>query len=542
MSRMNLVLRTDVIIYSRCQCVLVKGWKSSAAWGFPKGKINQQESERDCAVREVLEETGFDCGSLLSSDSADFMELTMREQKIRLYIVPGVDEETHFETLTRKEISRIAWFRLSDLPTWKKNKAPPQGMGGKFYLISPFVGKLKQWIQQNRSTVSHISNSITTELPIAAKSSHSSDELKNLLGLGNGGEMARGPQMIEEQGDARSRQLLDLLRGDVMSDEKENTIASSSSPQPQILDERDRGTAQLLTALNVGAGKEAQVMKKDDDGSNSAMLLSMLKGGDTSAPIPRQDERVFAPLSAPQAHNTSHAQSLLNLISPSHSNTSFISSDPLDKERERARQRDALLSNLMASSKISSPSIQKPMHDARIAQDFHFPPAGSNFGQHISSPAMPTSQESNLLSLLQPPNASKEAPAPAQSPFSSFVQQQTQATAAAPSQSAHIPQDTNNDSTKLLNLLNSRLSQNGNTNSSIFQPPDMISPPMPLFQAGYGPPFPQMAPSSYLPYPGGYPSGLSQHAAPAPFHPIPPPHAPLFYGSTPGHPSHQPTN
>lgn len=29
----------------------------------------------------------------------------MREQKIRLYIVPGIDEETHFETLTRKEIS-----------------------------------------------------------------------------------------------------------------------------------------------------------------------------------------------------------------------------------------------------------------------------------------------------------------------------------------------------------------------------------------------------------------------------------------------------
>lgn len=33
--------------------VLVKGWKSSSAWGFPKGKINQNEDDRDCAVREV---------------------------------------------------------------------------------------------------------------------------------------------------------------------------------------------------------------------------------------------------------------------------------------------------------------------------------------------------------------------------------------------------------------------------------------------------------------------------------------------------------
>lgn len=29
------------------KCLLVKGWKSSAAWGFPKGKINQNEPERD---------------------------------------------------------------------------------------------------------------------------------------------------------------------------------------------------------------------------------------------------------------------------------------------------------------------------------------------------------------------------------------------------------------------------------------------------------------------------------------------------------------
>jgi mRNA-decapping enzyme subunit 2 len=35
------------------QAVLVKGWKGSAGWGFPKGKINQTESLRQCAIREV---------------------------------------------------------------------------------------------------------------------------------------------------------------------------------------------------------------------------------------------------------------------------------------------------------------------------------------------------------------------------------------------------------------------------------------------------------------------------------------------------------
>ncbi|GAK62859.1 DCP2-domain-containing protein [Moesziomyces antarcticus] len=134
------------------KCLLVKGWKSSAAWGFPKGKINQNEPERDCAIREVLEETGYDCSALLPEDSQDYLDLTMREQRIRLYIVPGVKENTKFETLTRKEISKIAWFRLSDLPTWKKSKDPPAGMGGKFYLISPFIGRLKQWIHNNKAS------------------------------------------------------------------------------------------------------------------------------------------------------------------------------------------------------------------------------------------------------------------------------------------------------------------------------------------------------------------------------------------------------
>jgi len=176
------------------KCILVKGWKSNSTWGFPKGKINQQETERDCAVREVLEETGFDCGPLLPNESRDYMELTMREQKIRLYIVPGLEEDTYFETQTRKEISKISWFSLSDLPTWKKNKAPPQGMGGKFYLISPFIGKLKQWIHENKNRYAQASyDGDTLEEGVdsgqnlgADSSDDKSNDLKALLGL-NGG-------------------------------------------------------------------------------------------------------------------------------------------------------------------------------------------------------------------------------------------------------------------------------------------------------------------------------------------------------------------
>lgn len=134
------------------QCLLVKGWGKGASWTFPRGKINQDEPERDCAIREVREETGFDISSLLPADSRDYFELTQREQKIRLYVVPGVPLDTKFETKTRREISRIEWFKLSELPTPKKPKVPAPAYGGKFYMVMPFMMRVRRWIQANKRT------------------------------------------------------------------------------------------------------------------------------------------------------------------------------------------------------------------------------------------------------------------------------------------------------------------------------------------------------------------------------------------------------
>ena len=44
-------------------CVLTGG-----TWGFPKGKINQDEDPAQCAVREVMEETGYDSSPLLKRE------------------------------------------------------------------------------------------------------------------------------------------------------------------------------------------------------------------------------------------------------------------------------------------------------------------------------------------------------------------------------------------------------------------------------------------------------------------------------------------
>jgi ADP-ribose pyrophosphatase YjhB (NUDIX family) len=46
------------------KCLLVKGWSSKSSWGFPKGKINQEEEYDCCAAREVSNK----CKYILLSD------------------------------------------------------------------------------------------------------------------------------------------------------------------------------------------------------------------------------------------------------------------------------------------------------------------------------------------------------------------------------------------------------------------------------------------------------------------------------------------
>ena len=137
------------------EVVLVKGWKKGANWSFPRGKINKDERDIDCAIREVYEETGFDVqeAGLVDEDHVKSIEVTMREQHMRLYVFRGVPRNTHFQPRTRKEISRIQWYKLSELPTlMRKNKQHDQAVASanKFYMVAPFMHPLKKWIAQQR--------------------------------------------------------------------------------------------------------------------------------------------------------------------------------------------------------------------------------------------------------------------------------------------------------------------------------------------------------------------------------------------------------
>jgi len=118
--------------------LLVKSWKGTN-WGFPKGKIDKDEEKVSCAAREVLEEVGYDISERV--DPAAYIETQWQQQTIRLYVVTGVPDDFPFETRTKKEIGEIAWHKIKDLPTEKGEK-------GKFWMVVPFVNKLRRMLPQ----------------------------------------------------------------------------------------------------------------------------------------------------------------------------------------------------------------------------------------------------------------------------------------------------------------------------------------------------------------------------------------------------------
>lgn len=134
-------------------CLLVQSFFAKNSWSFPKGKVNENEDPVKCAIREVYEETGFDCGHLINPN--DYVEgQTSNYQYTRLYIVKNVPIETKFCPRTRNEIKDCSWFVIDLLPTNRNDDGYLRDQrkirANSFYMILPFISKLKYWIMNER--------------------------------------------------------------------------------------------------------------------------------------------------------------------------------------------------------------------------------------------------------------------------------------------------------------------------------------------------------------------------------------------------------
>ncbi|MEQ2303134.1 mRNA-decapping enzyme subunit 2 [Ameca splendens] len=129
--------------------LLVQGYLAKSGWGFPKGKVNEDEAPHDCAVREVLEETGFDIKNCICKDV--YIEQKITDQLVRLYIIPGVSKDTKFNPKTRKEIRNIEWFPIEKLPCYRNDMTPKSKLGlapNRFFMAIPFIRPLREWISR----------------------------------------------------------------------------------------------------------------------------------------------------------------------------------------------------------------------------------------------------------------------------------------------------------------------------------------------------------------------------------------------------------
>lgn len=133
--------------------LLVQSFAGKNSWGFPKGKINQNESPVDCAAREVLEETGFDI--IPHVDPCEYLERHANDQQNRLYLIDGIPLETNFQPKTRREIRDIQWFPLEMLlsHSHKSESSLKETVGQNInlYTVVPYLRAIKRWIVEKQS-------------------------------------------------------------------------------------------------------------------------------------------------------------------------------------------------------------------------------------------------------------------------------------------------------------------------------------------------------------------------------------------------------
>lgn len=277
-----------------------------------------------------------------------------------------------------KLTQRIEWFRLSDLPTAKKAAKPSAELGGKFFLISPFVTRLRQWIQANKRTHPH-------KPPPQPK--------------------AAAPPKAQEQGESVS---LDALFGAPRPQQVPGLISLPPSAQKQI-----------------HASQPAQVpgpsMEKSQGSSqdSSKLLLNLLHG---SKPVP-------APPPAADQNRVDGSDALRNLFGLGSHNVTTTLQPPAAQNNVSQQEHQAQLYAILGMPR-GQPQPQQAPQPPQMPLQPPPPPAHAPWGmppQPVSQPdrsaeaSRGDEQRNRLLSLLggSKPSAPQPQAAP-QPPQPSF--------------------------------------------------------------------------------------------------------------------------
>lgn len=121
-----------VLFNSNMKKVLVIQQHSSLNMAFPKGKKNENESGKKCAIRETYEEVGFDIKNNITNLSVRVFE------KMTFYVALNIPEDFPFETKCRNEVDKIFWIEVDKVPQNEKFKIVNSTLNGLKDIIALF--------------------------------------------------------------------------------------------------------------------------------------------------------------------------------------------------------------------------------------------------------------------------------------------------------------------------------------------------------------------------------------------------------------------
>jgi 8-oxo-dGTP diphosphatase len=91
-------------------------------WSLPKGKAAPGESDEDCALREVEEETGYRCALVRELPSTRYRTARGRPKRVRYWLM----SVRSGEFAPSREVDEARWVTLAaalELLTWEGDRA-----------------------------------------------------------------------------------------------------------------------------------------------------------------------------------------------------------------------------------------------------------------------------------------------------------------------------------------------------------------------------------------------------------------------------------
>lgn len=159
--KQSIPVRGAALFNSSLNKILLVQGVESASWSFPRGKISKDETDENCAIREVKEEIGFDITPYLKKDQ--FVERNLNGKNYKIYLCKNIPEDFKFKPIVKNEIKLISWL---DFKKIKKQDTK------KFFLINSMHNAMTHWVKNNKGEF----NELKLKLEIENK-------LKSLLSI-----------------------------------------------------------------------------------------------------------------------------------------------------------------------------------------------------------------------------------------------------------------------------------------------------------------------------------------------------------------------